>query len=97
MNVMTNVRDAIICRYGTRSRTWHTLFDMTGCMLIESELPKELWTYAAQTATVVKNRCFNKHTKQGSYQMLTGRRPDLSRMQKLGLCVMLISKTTEMV
>lgn len=69
---------------GTAERNWHTLFDMARCMLIESELPKELWTYAVQTAAVVRNRCFNNHIKQTPYFMLTGRRPNLSRMQKFG-------------
>ncbi|XP_066542004.1 uncharacterized protein [Hoplias malabaricus] len=69
---------------GTAERNWRTLFDMARCMLIESELPKELWAYAVQTAAVVRNRCFNKRTKQTPYQMLTGRRPNLSKMQRFG-------------
>ena len=69
---------------GTAERNWHTLFDMARCMLIESELPKELWTYAVQTAAVVRNGCFNNRTKQTSYFMLTGRWPNLSWMQKIG-------------
>lgn len=51
-------------------------------MLIESQVPKELWTYAVQTAFLVRNRCFNKQTP---YFMLTGRWPNLARMQKFGL------------
>lgn len=57
---------------------------MARCMLIESGLPKQLWTYAVQTDAVVRNRCFNKRTGQTAIQMLTGRRPNLSRMQKFG-------------
>ena len=53
-------------------------------MLIESELPKVLWTHAVQTAAVGRNRCFGNRTKQTPYQMLTGRRPHMSRMQKFG-------------
>lgn len=57
---------------GTAERNWHTLFDMARCMLLESELPKDLWPYAVQTAAVVRNRCFNNRTKQTPYFLLTG-------------------------
>lgn len=43
-----------------------------------------LWTYAVQTAAVVRNRCFNNRTKQTPYYMLTGRQPNIARMQKFG-------------
>ena len=33
-------------------------------MLIESELQKEFWTYAAQAAALVRNRFYCNHTKQ---------------------------------
>ena len=69
---------------GTAERNWRTLFDMARCMLIESGLPKSLWPYAVQTAAVIRNRCFNKRTKMTPVEALTGRRPDLSRMQKFG-------------
>ena len=69
---------------GTAERNWRTLFDMARCMLIESGLPKGLWPYAVQTAAITRNRCFNNRTKQTPVQMLTGRRPNLSRMQKFG-------------
>lgn len=60
------------------------LFDTARCMLTESNLPKQLWPYAVQTAAVVRNRCFNKRTEQTAVQALTGRRPNISRMQKFG-------------
>lgn len=69
---------------GTAERNWRTLFDMARCMLIESNLPKELWTYAVMTAAVIRNRCFNNRTKQTAYYMLTGRKPNLSRMRVFG-------------
>lgn len=53
-------------------------------MLIESDLPRELWVYAVQTAAIVRNRCFNNRTKQTPYFMLTGKQPNLSRMHKFG-------------
>lgn len=42
---------------GTTERNWQTLFDIARCMIIESNLPKELWTYAVMTAAVICNRC----------------------------------------
>ena len=69
---------------GTAERNWRTLFDMARCLLLDSKLPKELWTYAVQTAAVVRNRCFNNRTKQTPYLLLKGKRPNLSRMQKFG-------------
>lgn len=69
---------------GTAERNWRTFFDMARCLLIESNLPKQLWTYAVQTAAAVRNRCFNKRRKQTPIQALTGRRPNVSRMQRFG-------------
>ena len=42
---------------GTAERNWRTLFEMARCMLLESNLPKKLWTYAVMTAAVIRNRC----------------------------------------
>lgn len=66
---------------GTAERKWRRLFEMARCMLIESKLPKELWTYAVQTAAAVCNRCYSKRTGQTPYYMLTGKVPGLSRMK----------------
>lgn len=69
---------------GTAERNWRTLFEMARCMLLESNLPKRLWTYAVQTAAVIRNRCFNKRSGQTPYQMLTGKKPNLSKMRTFG-------------
>ena len=49
-------------------------------MVIENNLPKSLWTYAVMTAAIIRNRCFNNCLKQTPYYMITGRQPDLSKM-----------------
>ena len=54
---------------GTAECNRRTLFDMARCMLIESGLPKQLWTYAVQTAAVIRYRCFDKRTGQTPVQM----------------------------
>lgn len=43
-------------------------------------LPKELWTHTVQAAAVICNRCYNRRVGQTPYYMLTGRKPDLSRI-----------------
>lgn len=50
------------------------------CLFIESSLPKLLWPDAVQTAAVIRNRCYNRCVAQSPYYMLTGKKPDLSRI-----------------
>lgn len=69
---------------GTAERGWRTLSDMTRCLLIESKLPEELWNYAMQTSAYVRNRCYCSRTKKTPYELFTGRKPDVSKLQKFG-------------
>lgn len=69
---------------GTAERGWRTLYEMSRCLLIESELPDELWNYAMQTSAYVRNRCYSRRTKKTAYELFTGKKPDLSKMQKFG-------------
>ena len=47
---------------GTAERSWRTSFDMARCLLLDSRLPKNLWTYALSTSGYNRNRCFQKRT-----------------------------------
>ncbi|RXN30671.1 Retrovirus-related Pol poly from transposon TNT 1-94 [Labeo rohita] len=69
---------------GTAERGWRTLGEMTRCLLIESKLPDELWNYAMQTSAYVRNRCYCRCTRKTPYELFTGRKPDVSKMQKFG-------------
>lgn len=69
---------------GTAERQWRTLFEMGRCMLIEKGLPKALWPYAIQSAAHIRNRCYSERTKNTPYFMLTGRKPNLSKMWIFG-------------
>ena len=69
---------------GTVERHWRSLFDMARCMLLESELPKCLWTYAVLNASYVRNRCFNPRIRMTPYEAVTGLKPILSGMHKFG-------------
>lgn len=69
---------------GTAERGWRTLFEMSRCMLLESKLPKHLWTYAVQTAAQIRNRCYSRRLEQTPYCVFTGKTPDLSNMKVFG-------------
>lgn len=69
---------------GTAERQWRTLFEMGRCLLLEKGLPKELWPYAVQHAALTRNRCYNERVKNTPVFMLTGRKPDLSKMWIFG-------------
>ena len=57
-------------------------FEMGRCMIVESALTKQLWQYAVQTA--IRNRCYNRRTGQTPYELLTDKKPNVSKMQKFG-------------
>ena len=69
---------------GVAERNWRTLFDMARSLLIESGMPKDLWTYALLTATYIRNRCFNRRFKGTAYGTITGLKPDVSRLHVFG-------------
>ena len=69
---------------GTAERGWRTLFEMSRCMLLESNLPKQLWTYAVQTAAQIRNRCYSKRLQQIPYRVFTRITPNLSNMKIFG-------------
>lgn len=69
---------------GTAERHWRTIFEMGRCLLIESKLTKEMWPYAVNTATYIRNRCYSEHLKDTPYHKFTGRKPNLSNMRPFG-------------
>eukprot|EP00794_Sanderia_malayensis_P001519 gene1519-1679_t len=68
---------------GTTERNWRTLFEMGRSMLIESNLPKYLWTYAIMTATHIRNR-YVKRIQNTPFGLITGTKPNLSKMHIFG-------------
>ena len=69
---------------GTVERSWRSLFGMARCLLIESQLPKEMWTYAVRVAAYTRNRCFCQRTGKTPYESLTGKKPKVSHMSVFG-------------
>lgn len=66
-------------RMGQLRGSGETLLDMARCLFIESSLPKLLWPDA-----VIRNRCYNRCGAQTPYYMLTGKKPDLSKIKIFG-------------
>ena len=72
---------------GVAERGWRTLFDMARCLLINTKLPKSLWTYAVMMSAYIRNRCYNQRTQQTPFFMFTGMKPNLNKIQEFGtLC-----------
>ena len=69
---------------GTAERNWRSLFDMARAMIIESKLPKHLWTYAVSTATYIRNRCYVQRIKCTPYGLVTGFKPNIARLHLFG-------------
>ena len=69
---------------GTAERNWRTLFGIARSMLIESKLPKYLWTYAVMTAAHIRNRMYNQRTQDTPFHMLTGKQPSISKLHLFG-------------
>ena len=64
---------------GTAARNWRTLFEMGRALLIESGLPKFLWTYAIMIATHIGNRCYVRCINNTPYGLITGVKPNLTK------------------
>lgn len=87
---------ALLTKYGIRhdtvsprqndsaGRGLKTLYDMSTCSLQESKLPDELWNYAVQMAANVRNRWYCRHTRKTPYELFTGKRPNMSKLQRFG-------------
>ena len=69
---------------GTSERNWRTLFEMARSLLIDSGLPKYLWTYALMTASHIRNRCYVQRIKSTPHSLITGRKPNISQLHIFG-------------
>ena len=69
---------------GTAERSWRTLFEMARALIIESKLPKNLWTYAIMTAAHIRNRCYSQRIKSTPYGLITGLKPNIAKLHIFG-------------
>ena len=82
---------------GTAERAWRLLFDMARCLLIDADLPKQLWAYAVMTSAYKRNRCYNPRTGRTLYEYLTGIKPNLSNMHTFGtVCYTYVQNKTKL-
>ena len=52
--------------------------------MIQSELPKSMWVYGIKMAAYIRNRCFNNRLNSTAIEALTGKQPDLSKLEIFG-------------
>ena len=69
---------------GTAERHWRTLFEMGRCILLESKLPKYMWTYAIMASAYIRNRCFNQRIGKTPFEAVAKRKPNISNMHTFG-------------
>ena len=69
---------------GTAERNWRTLFGIARSMLIESNLPKFLWTYAIMAAVHIRNRMYCQRIRDTPYHLLNGKQPSISKLHLFG-------------
>lgn len=69
---------------GKAERAWRSLFDMSRCLLLQSGLPKTMWTYAVRASAYIRNRCFNKNIEATPFETATGIKPNIANMKTFG-------------
>ena len=78
---------------GTAERSWRTSFDIARCMLLDSSLSKNMWTYALSTSGYIRNCCFHKLTACTPYELFTGKKPNIRNMAPFGSkCFVVVDK-----
>ena len=70
---------------GTAERAWKTLYNVARSLLFQSNLPKELWTYAVRHATFIRNRCYSRQLEMTPFEKFLGQQPNLSNMYQFGV------------
>ena len=74
---------------GKAERTWRSLFETSRCLLLQSGLPKTLWTYATMTAAYIRNRCCNKNINCTPLRAWQVKSPTLQRWKHSETLVLL--------
>ena len=69
---------------GTAERHWRTIFEMARCLLLESKLPKFMWSYAVMASAYIRNRCINKRIGKTPFEAMTTQKPNISNMHVFG-------------
>ena len=70
---------------GIAERAWRTIFEMARCLLVESQLPKYMWSYAVMTSAYISNRCYNNRIGKTPFEAVTLKKPNLK------ICIFLVN------
>ena len=69
---------------GLAERPNRTYADMMRCILHSSELGPQYWSYALLYAVHIKNRILHTALQSTPYQVMTGKKPDVSHLRIFG-------------
>ena len=69
---------------GKIERVWRTIFDMARALMIDANLPRDLWTYAIKMSAYLRNRCINNRLNMTPLEAATGKRPNMRRLHIFG-------------
>ena len=69
---------------GVSERRNRTLLDMVRSMLSHIDLPLSFWGYALETSAITLNRCPSKSVEKTSYEIWSGKVPNLSFLKIWG-------------
>lgn len=69
---------------GTVERSWRSIFEMARCLLLEGNVPKDMWHYAVKMAAHIRNRCFNSRIGMTPYEAVTKKQPTMGNMHIFG-------------
>ena len=67
-----------------KAERFYFLFEMARCLINESKLPENMWTYAVMCAAYIRNRCFVPRLGITAYEGLTHVKPKLNIMHNFG-------------
>ena len=83
------IKHEFTCNYsphqnGHSERAWRSLFEMARCLILESGLPKNMWTYAVRYAAYIRNRCYSSRLGKTPHEVYTGKQPNVNKMVSFG-------------
>lgn len=69
---------------GKAERSWRSIMEMARCLLVEADLPKQLWPYAVKYATYLRNRAYQQRTAKTAYEIFCNHKPDMRKIYSFG-------------
>ena len=69
---------------GKSERSWRSLMEMARCSRLDADVPKSYWPYAVRYAQYLRNRSFQRRTHCTAYELFTGQKPDMRKLQQFG-------------